>query len=56
MAASMNEYVEANAFSEASILSIKAAGVILASLPMIIAYPFIQKYFTKGTLLGSVKG
>jgi len=30
MAASMNEYVEANAFSEASILSIKAAGVILA--------------------------
>ncbi|OHE66636.1 MAG: ABC transporter permease, partial [Treponema sp. GWA1_62_8] len=56
MAASMNEYVEANAFSEASILSIKAAGVILASLPMVVAYPFIQKYFTKGTLLGGVKG
>lgn len=56
MAANMNEYVEANAFSEASILSIKAAGVILASLPMVVAYPFIQKYFTKGTLLGGVKG
>jgi putative aldouronate transport system permease protein len=56
MAAGMNEYVEANAFSEASILSIKAAGVILTALPMVVAYPFIQKYFTKGTLLGSVKG
>ncbi len=56
LAASVNEYVEANAFSEASILSIKAASVILTSLPMVIAYPFIQKYFTKGTLLGSVKG
>lgn len=56
LAASMNEYVEANAFSDASILSIKAASVILTSLPMVVAYPFIQKYFTKGTMLGSVKG
>jgi len=56
LAASMNEYVDANAFSDASILSIKAASVILTSLPMVVAYPFIQKYFTKGTMLGSVKG
>lgn len=56
MAASMNEYVEATAFAEASIQSIRAAAVILTSLPMVVAYPFIQKYFTKGTLLGSVKG
>lgn len=56
LAAGVNEYVEADAFGHASILSIKAASVILASLPMVIAYPFIQKYFTRGTLLGSVKG
>jgi putative aldouronate transport system permease protein len=30
--------------------------VIVASLPLIIAYPFLQKYFVKGTMVGSVKG
>ena len=56
MASGMNEYVEENAFGEASIQSIKAASVFLAALPMVIAYPFIQRYFTKGTLAGSIKG
>ena len=53
---SMNEVVEVNAFGDAPISSIKAASVFMSAIPMIIAYPFIQKYFTKGTLLGSVKG
>jgi putative aldouronate transport system permease protein len=56
LAASVNDYVEANAFSDASMAAIKAASVFLTAAPMVIAYPFIQKYFTKGTLLGSVKG
>lgn len=56
MASGMNEYVEVNAFGEAPIAAIKAASVFLSAIPMVIAYPFIQKYFTKGTLLGSVKG
>lgn len=56
MASGMNEFVEVNAFGEASIQSIKAASVFMAAIPMIIAYPFIQKFFTKGTLLGSIKG
>ena len=56
MASGMNDFVEATAFGEAPIQAIKAASVFLAAIPMIIAYPFIQKYFTKGTLLGSVKG
>ncbi len=56
MASGMNEYVEVNAFGEAPIAAIKAASVFMSAIPMIIAYPFIQKYFTKGTLLGSVKG
>jgi putative aldouronate transport system permease protein len=56
MASGMMENVEVNAFSEAPIQAIKAASVFLAAVPMIVAYPFIQKYFTKGTLLGSVKG
>jgi putative aldouronate transport system permease protein len=56
MASGMNEFVEVNAFGEAPVQAIKAASVFMAAIPMVIAYPFIQKYFTKGTLLGSVKG
>ena len=56
MASGMNEYVEVNAFGNASVGAIKAASVFLSAIPMMLAYPFIQKYFTKGTMLGSVKG
>ena len=56
LASGMSEYVEASAFGDAPIQAVKAASVFLSAIPMIIAYPFIQKYFTKGTLLGSVKG
>ncbi|HZY41986.1 MAG TPA: carbohydrate ABC transporter permease [Anaerolineae bacterium] len=55
LAAGVNEYVEYNAFSSASIESIKAAGVLLTMLPMVLLYPWIQRYFTKGTLTGAVK-
>lgn len=30
--------------------------VIISSLPLIIIYPFLQKYFAKGVMIGSVKG
>jgi putative aldouronate transport system permease protein len=56
MASGMNEFVEVSAFGNAPVQAIKAASVFLAAIPMILAYPFIQKYFTKGTMLGSVKG
>ncbi|MBP3963093.1 carbohydrate ABC transporter permease [Paenibacillus lignilyticus] len=36
--------------------TLQMASVILASLPIIMVYPFMQKHFTKGMLLGSVKG
>lgn len=36
--------------------TLQAATIIFATLPVIIAYPFIQKYFAKGAMLGSVKG
>ena len=56
MGANMNENLDSNAFGEASVQAIKAASVFLSAIPMMLAYPFIQKYFTKGTMLGSVKG
>lgn len=34
----------------------RAAQLFLGSLPVMIVYPFLQKYFTKGLVLGSVKG
>lgn len=34
----------------------RAAQIFLAALPMLAIYPFLQKYFTKGLTLGSVKG
>jgi putative aldouronate transport system permease protein len=36
--------------------NIKAASIVFSMTPMLIAYPFIQKYFTKGIMLGAVKG
>ncbi len=36
--------------------SIKAAVLIITTMPIIIVYPFLQKYFVKGVMLGSVKG
>ncbi len=56
LSSGMNEYVEVSAFGEAPIYAIKAASVFLAAIPMLVAYPFIQKYFVKGTMLGSIKG
>lgn len=35
---------------------IKAACVIFATLPIIVVYPFLQKYFVQGTMIGAVKG
>lgn len=36
--------------------TIKMAVIVVATVPMLLAYPFVQKHFTKGALLGSVKG
>ncbi len=35
--------------------SIKAANVFLGALPIMLVYPFLQKYFIKGLMLGSLK-
>ncbi|WP_425262781.1 carbohydrate ABC transporter permease [Paenibacillus thermotolerans] len=36
--------------------SVRATMTIVASLPIIMVYPFLQKYFVKGMTLGGVKG
>ena len=34
----------------------KYSTIFVACLPMMIVYPFVQKHFTKGVMIGSVKG
>lgn len=35
---------------------IKYGVIVIASVPMLILYPFVQKYFAKGVMIGAVKG
>ena len=52
----MNDNLEASAFGSAPVEAIKAASVFISAIPMVVAYPFIQKYFVQGMMLGGVKG
>ncbi len=36
--------------------SLRMATLIVATLPIICVYPFLQKYFVKGVMIGAVKG
>lgn len=36
--------------------SLQMSAVVLSALPIVVVYPFVQKYFTQGMLLGAVKG
>lgn len=43
--------------SEATIeQTVKYAIIVVSSLPILLFYPFLQKYFVKGVMIGSVKG
>jgi putative aldouronate transport system permease protein len=36
--------------------SVRMAVIFVATLPMLLVYPFVQRFFVKGALIGSVKG
>ena len=36
--------------------SIKYSVIIVSTVPMLCLYPFVQKYFAKGVMLGAIKG
>ena len=37
-------------------LAIKMAVVVIAIVPVLLVYPFVQRHFTKGVIIGAVKG
>lgn len=41
--------------TEAIGMTIKYATIMVATIPILCVYPFLQKYFTKGTMVGAVK-
>lgn len=47
-----NESTDSELMSE----SIKYAAIIVSTLPILCVYPFLQKYFVKGVMIGAVKG
>ncbi|MNW08274.1 hypothetical protein D3C71_2050320 [compost metagenome] len=36
--------------------TLKYATIIVATVPILLVYPFLQKYFVKGALIGAIKG
>ena len=57
----LNSGSDAISLSEAAAASstpevLQAAVVMFATLPIIMVYPFVQKYFVKGAMIGAVKG
>jgi len=57
----LNSSADAVSLSEAAAAAstpevLQSAVVMFATLPIIMIYPFVQKYFVKGVMVGAVKG
>lgn len=54
----VSDMADASNYSELGFISetIKYSVIIIATLPILCIYPFIQKYFTAGVMIGAVKG
>ena len=54
----MTKVADASAVSKLQGMSdlLKYSTIVVASLPVMLLYPFVQKYLVKGVMIGSVKG
>lgn len=53
---SMIESLPAEVKTQTSIAGVRTATLVLSVLPLLVIYPFLQKYFAKGVMLGAIKG
>ena len=51
-----NMMIDASGDREEISESIKYATIVVATVPILFVYPFVQKYFVKGVMIGAVKG
>ncbi len=54
--AEMSEGIASAAERQRIAETVKYGAIIVASAPMLILYPFVQRFFVKGVLIGSIKG
>lgn len=55
-AGEMQQYMEQMEFENMTSNSVRMAATIITILPIMCVYPFVQKYFVKGIMVGSLKG
>ena len=55
-ASAKSEYASINTQQKFSSETIIYATIVVSTLPIMIVYPYIQKYFIKGVMIGAVKG
>jgi len=55
-AGEMQQYMEQMEFENMTSNSVRMAATIITILPIMFVYPFVQKYFVKGIMVGSLKG
>jgi putative aldouronate transport system permease protein len=52
----VNQAAQATSTYRSHSFTLKMAAIVLAALPILVVYPFMQRFFVKGIVLGSVKG
>jgi putative aldouronate transport system permease protein len=56
LTAADTELIRMESVQDFSLMTIRGATIIFATVPILLVYPFLQKYFVKGAMLGSLKG
>ena len=56
MSFSPTDFVDKAAQQNINLDSLRMAMTIVTCIPILIVYPFLQRYFIKGIMVGSIKG